>query len=80
MITLVLLHTGVGVWGMQEGEYGYWLLKVKNAALAGGFLSNPILSGPESMTLARQDCTSTHMLASGEAEGLPSLAAPAHCW
>jgi hypothetical protein len=40
--TLVLLHTGIEVWG----TYGYWLLEVMDAALAGGFPSNPILSGP----------------------------------
>ncbi len=43
--TLVLLHTGVGVWGTSESEYGYWLLTVRNAELAGGFPSDPILSG-----------------------------------
>ncbi len=41
MTTLVLLHTGIEVGGTKESEYGYWLLEVRDAALAGGFPSNP---------------------------------------
>jgi hypothetical protein len=35
--TLVLLHTGVCVWGTYESEYGYWLLRGTNATLLGVF-------------------------------------------
>ncbi len=31
--------------GNVGGEYGYWLLKGNESCSAGGFLSNPILSG-----------------------------------
>ncbi len=50
-IKVVYDHTHIASYrrwcvGNVEKQYGYWLLTVRNAELAGGFPSNPILSGP----------------------------------
>jgi hypothetical protein len=47
-IKFVYDHTRISSYrvGNVGGEYGYWLLKGNECCSAGGFPSNPILSGP----------------------------------
>ncbi len=50
-IKVVYDHTHIASYwhlrvGNVGGEYGYWLLKGNECCSAGGFPSNPILSGP----------------------------------